>query len=201
MVDDSNILSEETIFTLKQQEAWEDDQLEPQIANQVLSGEEDIVLVVREKFALYNDIKITDSTAIWTTKRIILYGIKIRSTLVADMVAREYEQRRGYEHRQEKLEPLKDLGWAIPYDQVTRMEIIQLGEKFSFYFFNNEERLFVVNDLDLSETDKIKEFMKKKGNINIVTDEFQIPLTDICLFIIGGFFLMIIGWIAIVIIF
>lgn len=210
MVNDSDLfkkadipydLPEEVILNLRRYESKEEKHTDWDVDDMLLPRDEKILLVTSDKFALFENVKITESTLIWTTKRALLYGTEIRSTLVSSMVSREFERRRGVEKRSKNLEPLKSKGWSIPHDLVTRLEIIQLGKKFSLYFFDKEKRKYIINDVDLSDMKVIESFMREQRNIEINVGEFQIPLSDILILFIVGFFLLFFGWLIIVIIF
>jgi len=165
----------------------------------LLSFNETMMFYTDEIYAMYETKKIMDGKLIWTTERALLYGTEVRRTVVADMVSREYENIRGLS-RSDKLEASNIIGWSIPHIDITSIEIIKLGERFSIYFFENEIRRFVVNDLLQSEMEIIGSFMKNK-NIKIIYDQFNLPLKDILLFFCGGIFIFMVGLILIVIIF
>ncbi|NHJ01353.1 MAG: hypothetical protein EAX86_04380 [Candidatus Heimdallarchaeota archaeon] len=161
--------------------------------------DENVIFYTTEIFAMYEDKKIISAKLIWTTARALLYGTEVRGTIVADMVSREYETIRGLT-KSDKLEAPSILGWSIPHTIITKLEIIKLGERYSIYFFENENRKFVVNDLLSSEMEEISNFMKNKP-VEIVYGQFNLPWRDIFLFFCGGIFIFIIGLILIALIF
>ncbi|MFX0124465.1 MAG: hypothetical protein ACFFAE_12555 [Candidatus Hodarchaeota archaeon] len=198
--DESFKLSEEVIFDLKRQESKVGFHTGSDIESPLFLEDEEVLLVTKDLFATVEDNKITESTLIWTTKRSILYGTEVKGTLVASIVSREFEGRRGILEKHRTVEPLRTKGWNIPHAIVTSLEIVKLGNYYSLFFFDDEKRIYLMNDLNQKEADIIEKFMIKQ-QVEITRDEFKIPLIDIILFCVGGFFLMLLGWIFIAIIF
>ncbi|WP_455464427.1 hypothetical protein [Candidatus Hodarchaeum mangrovi] len=160
---------------------------------------ENVMFYTEEIYAMYDAQKIMNGKLIWTTERTLLYGTEVRKTVVADTISREYETIRGLS-RSDKLEAPKILGWSIQHTDITCIEIIKLGERYSIYFFENDIRRFVVNDLLQSQMEIVSNFLKNR-NVKTIYDQFNLPLRDIFLFFCGGLFIFAAGLILIALIF
>ncbi len=166
-----------------------------------ISNSEDIFLIFDRKFTLYENNKLSESTIVWTSKRAILFGTEVRKSLVASMVSRELEQKRGLERKHGGSLPPAIKGWDIPHSVIKKVEIVKNGEIYSTFFFDEEKRLYIINDLDQDEVDAIKTFLEQMKNVILTQDEFRIPASDILLLCLGGIGITIIGWIIIVLFF
>ncbi|MFX0211511.1 MAG: hypothetical protein ACFFDT_36375 [Candidatus Hodarchaeota archaeon] len=195
------ILLEETVENLSRFKNQESSYIWGGSGQSSISESEKVMSVMNGGLAIYQDDQIRDYTIIWTTERSILFGTEIQTTLIASLVSREFEQKRGLVQKSDSLTPLKTMGWDIYYDQITKLEIIKTGNLYSAFFFNANSRLFVVNDLESEEIQSLKSFMSKFKHIEISEGEFTIPLSDIFLLLILGVVLTFIGWILIAIIF
>ncbi|MFX0170521.1 MAG: hypothetical protein ACFE9L_01245 [Candidatus Hodarchaeota archaeon] len=170
------------------------------VGDPAISDNENIILVIQGVFTLYEDFKLSDSSIIWTNDRTILFGNIVQKTLIASTLSREIEKRRGFITKPKNLLPLKKKGWDIPHNQIQKVEIIKSGEIFSFFFYNGEKRVYIINDLERKEMEIIENFLITKNNIEVIQDEFVIPLIDILLLILIGIVITIISWIIIAII-
>ncbi|UCG04044.1 MAG: hypothetical protein JSW11_08660 [Candidatus Heimdallarchaeota archaeon] len=166
-----------------------------------ISNTENILFVFEGKFTLYHENKLSDSTIIWTSKRVILFGTEVRKSLVASMVSRELEQRRGLDKKFNGISPPTTKGWDSSHNSIKKVEIIKNGDIYSTFFFDEDKRLYIINDLNNGEIETLKTFLEQMENVEITLDEFRIPMTDILLLCFGGIGVMIIGWIIIVLFF
>ncbi|MFX0150332.1 MAG: hypothetical protein ACFFAJ_06105 [Candidatus Hodarchaeota archaeon] len=166
-----------------------------------LSNGEKVIIFLQGKFASFGDQKISDCKVVWTTNRLILYGTEIRGTYLASVVSREYEKIRGLSDKSNELQPLKTIGGALAYDKITQLKIMKLGEIFSLYFFGDNLRKLILNEITQSEKETIIAFLKKHNSILIDFDEFQIPLRDVIFLLFIGLVIMVLGWLFIVLIF
>ena len=114
----------------------------------------------------------------------ILFGTEVKKTLLASTISREIEIKRGLDRRPEKLVDLKKIGGDLPLDQIRKLEIIRSGEIFSLFIFNDVRRFLTINDLDKKDVETIEGFILKKNGIEILHDEFRIPLSDVFLFVL-----------------
>lgn len=187
-----NILS---YFSSEKNYEWEG-QGDPSI-----SASEEILFVLEGKFSLYHEKKLSDSTIIWTNKRALLYGTEVRKSLVASMVSRELEEKRGLDKKVGSISPLTIKGWDNLHNTIKKVEIIKNGEIYSTFFFNEDVRLYIINDLSYEELKPLQSFLEQMVGIEVTIDEFRIPLSDILLLLLGGIAITIIGWILIVLIF
>ncbi|MFX0014972.1 MAG: hypothetical protein ACFFB2_07615 [Promethearchaeota archaeon] len=163
-----------------------------------ISDSEDIHLVLEGKFTLFKEEKLNNSTIIWTSERVILYGSEIRKSLLSNMVSREVEQRRGLERKHGELSLARNKGWDLPHRRIKKIEIIKNAAIYSIFAFSDKKRLYIINDLDYKEAEVLKTLLVQKGDIEIIEDEFQIPKFDILLLCLGGIGLTIVGWFLIV---
>lgn len=169
--------------------------------NPEISESEDIIFVLENNFALYENHKLNKCLIIFTSERTIITGIEVKGTLVGSMVSREVEERRGSTYKPEQLSPQVIKGWDISHNNVTKLEIIKTGRYYSLFFFRDEFRLCIINDVKEEEMNLITSFLTENYRIETIQGDFQIPISDILLLIGAGIGLTIIGWIIIVIIF
>ncbi|MFX1507236.1 MAG: hypothetical protein ACFFDC_14235 [Promethearchaeota archaeon] len=166
-----------------------------------ISDSEDIFFVLEGKFSLYHEKKLSDSTIVWTKKRAILYGTEVRKSLVASMVSRELEEKRGLDKKIGSISPPTIKGWDNSHNTIKKVEIISNGAIYSVFFFSEDERLYIINDLSHDELEPLKSFLEQMVNVEVTVDEFRIPLSDILLLFLGGIGITIVGWILIVLLF
>jgi hypothetical protein len=171
------------------------------LGDPAISVSEDIIFVLEGKFTLYHEKKLSDSTIIWTNKRALLYGTEVRKSLVASMVSRELEEKRGLDKKVGSISLPTIKGWDNSHNTIKKVEIIKNGEIYSVFFFSEDKRLYIINDLSNDELEPLKSFMEHMVNVEVTVDEFRIPLSDILLLLLGGIGITIIGWILIVLIF
>ena len=169
--------------------------------NPEIAETEEIILVFEEKFALYEENKLKNCTIIFTSERVIISGMEVKGTLVASMVSREVEERRSSTYKPERLLPQIIKGWDGPHNNITRIEIIKTGKYYSLFFFQQDHRLYIINDVNSEEMTIVTNYLSEKFDIETVHSDFRIPVSDILLLIGAGIILTIVGWIIIAIIF
>lgn len=170
---------------------------------------EKIIRLLKDKLTAYQKIQISESQVMVTNERLYVWGNRVKGTLVASMVSREYEQRRhlsGFDpirrkDRSPDLFPFTKAGFAINHEDVRQIQIIAIGSRFSLYFFTSENsHLFRINDVIEDELQVIKELYHSFG-VEMKHGEFILPLRDMILICSIAAILLIIGWFIIVIIF
>ena len=166
-----------------------------------ISTTEEIVLTLEGNFAIYEEKKLSNCKIIFTSQRAIISGIEVKGTLVASMVSREVEERRSSAYRPEKLMPQIIKGWDIVHNNLSKVEIVKTGEFYSLFFFQQEKRLYIINDVTSEEMTIVTSILSEDLNIEIIHSDFRIPISDILLLIGVGIILTIVGWIIIVLLF
>ncbi len=173
------------------------------------SESEKQLLWMEDKLAAYQKAQISEAQVLLTDEKIYVWGNKVKGTLVASMVSREYEQRRylsGFDplrrkEREPDLLPFTKTGFGFIHSNVKQIEVIAFGNRYSLYFFTSENSpLFRINDVTEDELQVIKEVYHSFG-VEMKHSEFILPLRDILLICTMAAILLILGLFIIVIIF
>lgn len=173
------------------------------------SESESQILWMIDKLAAYQKMQISDAQILLTDEKIYVWGHKVKGTLVASIVSREYEQRRhlsGFDPLRRKdrdsgLLPFTKTGFGFIHRDVEHIEVITFGSRYSLYFFTSEASpLFRINDVTEEELQEIKQLYRTIG-VELKYGEFILPLRDIVLFCAIATILLVIGLLAIALIF
>ncbi len=173
------------------------------------SASEKQISWMEDKLAAYQKMQISEAQVLLTDEKIYVWGNKVKGTLVASIVSREYEQRRhlsGFDPLKRKdrdpdLLPFTKTGFGYIHSDVKRIEVIAFGSRFSLYFFTSEVNpLFRINDVTEEELQVITQLYQTVG-VELRHGEFILPLRDILLFCVIAAILLVIGLLVIAFIF
>lgn len=173
----------------------------------VLTDSDRYIALLDEKLTAYKDIQISESQVLITNESFFIWGNKVKGTLLASMISREYEQRRHLigsvwkKDQDPKLMPIEKIGFGFHHRDVHQIQALTFGDRYSVYFFTSEEQPhFRINDITGLELEVLKEIYNSHG-VELEVDEFSLPLRDMCLLFAIGCVLLILGWIIIALIF